>query len=885
LSPVFFEIRYAARKFARTPGLTVALLVSVALGIGSNVSVYGFIRGFTQAGYPLPASGGLVSVFQQDANRAAGPFSRSEYLSLQNQVDAFEWIGAARVSANSITTSSHPAIVSVAAVTANLAGALNLSLEKGVVISHRLWQTEFESKADIRGERIHMNGVAVRVIDIAPDWLEGLYRERAIDLWTGLPDSGLEAAESSRNYWVFARLRHGISASQARTAFQPSHGLSGGISVLPYTGMMPEMAAGFARIGKLLGIAASGVFLIACANVLSFLLGRAFARSRETALRVALGASRGALARGLLWDSVVISISGGVFGLLLALWTARIIPALLFEQDAESLVFAPDLFSTVTASITLACITIACGLIPVFLTSDARPAAVLQQENTGPSKAMARLRTALTVAQMASCCLLVLCAAFLLHSFRAALQTGAGQHPGNRTLATVQGPPFPDPRYFRQVEQAVRSRGGVSGIAWAGKLPGSQPAWASFRIEPANLPLRQTTLNVAWFTADSLHLFTLPPLAGRLFGFEDPPGRVVIVNKEAATELFDGDAAGRMIQDAAGLPVEIIGVVAEKPTQAGKKDSPTVYYDHTNQTGTMPGRVSLANFRSPLRAALVSAELDRNVVSPTYFEAMGFTLIAGQLFADRPTTGARRVSVVNQEAADLYFGGNPVGAGVIDDQGVRTAILGVVRSRVFGNFQRRAEPAIYFPMTQDCLARMTLIANIQKTNGAALHDLRGGIESVPGRGLAPVLIESFTAHLTHTALAPLRIASVVIGASAVTALLLSLVGLLGALDDAARRRRRELAIRMALGAQRWRIIWHLLREGGRLACAGTLLGMLGSWALSRLLAGIAPGDGSPDLAVWLAAPLVLAVSVLLASMLPARRALMVNPLSVLRNDS
>jgi MacB-like periplasmic core domain len=355
LSRLFFEIRYAARKFARTPGLTVALLVTIALGIGSNVSVYGFIRGFTEPGYPLPSSDGVVSLFGQDANRAPGPLSRQEYLSLKNNVNAFDWIGAARVSTITIATSSQAAIVSVAAVTSNLTRVLNLSLEKGVVISHRMWQSEFGGKADVRGERIHMNGVNVRVSGVAPDWLEGLYRDRAVDLWMPLQETGFQAADSSsRNYWVLARLRRAVSASQAQTAAHLSHGIAGEIIVLPYTGMTPEMAEGFARISKLLGIAAGAVFFIACANVLSFLLGRAFARSRETTLRVALGARRGQLARELLWDSVVISVSGGAFGLLLAIWTARVIPALLFEQDAERLVFAPDLSSTITASIALA---------------------------------------------------------------------------------------------------------------------------------------------------------------------------------------------------------------------------------------------------------------------------------------------------------------------------------------------------------------------------------------------------------------------------------------------------------------------------------------------------------------------------------------------------
>ncbi|HEY1948565.1 MAG TPA: ABC transporter permease [Bryobacteraceae bacterium] len=143
----------------RAPGLTLALLITIALGIGSNVSVYGFIRGLTKSNNPLTSAGRVVSIFRQDPHRAAGPLSYQEYLSLKRDPKAFEWIGAARVSPSTIAAAGQSAIGSVAAVTSNLAGVLNLSLENGVVISHRIWQSEFGAKADVHGEQIRINGV------------------------------------------------------------------------------------------------------------------------------------------------------------------------------------------------------------------------------------------------------------------------------------------------------------------------------------------------------------------------------------------------------------------------------------------------------------------------------------------------------------------------------------------------------------------------------------------------------------------------------------------------------------------------------------------------------------------------------------------------------
>ncbi len=265
--------------------------------------------------------------------------------------------------------------------------------------------------------------------------------------------------------------------------------------------------------------------------------------------------------------------------------------------------------------------------------------------------------------------------------------------------------------------------------------------------------------------------------------------------------------------------------------------------------------------------------------------AVGSKLVAGRGFIGHTKSTGCRSGIVNQEAADLYFGGNAVGAAVIDEQGRRTDIIGVVHSGPLGAFQRRVDPALYLPMSQDVLTSMSMIVHVHEVNGPLLADLRRRLEEVPGHGPSPVLVRTFETYLNQTSLAPLRIATLLLGVSATMALLLSVLGLFGALSDDARRRRRELAIRIALGAPRWRVIGHVLAEGLRLACVGTLAGMLMSFALSRWMRGITPGSGSPALWVWLAAPLALAVVVTMASVLPARRALMTNPLTIMRQDT
>ncbi len=873
------------RKFVRAPGLAIALLLTIALGIGSNVSVHGFACGLKRPEFPYRSLDGVASIFGSDANRGVGPVSYEEYLLVKQHSDAFEWISAARILPASMVTANQSAIVSVAAVDHNLAEVLELPLGKGAVISHRMWRDDFGSSANVRGEQIRINGVDTCVSGVAPTWLEGLYRDRPVDVWMALRDQGQSAIDDrGRNLWLFARLRRNVSASQAQSAIGRSRKAFARITVLPYTGMTPEMADGMANVGSLLDFATGGVFFIACANIISFLLGRAFARSHETSLFIALGATRRQLTVELLWDSVVISIAGGLCGFLLSLWTVRVVPAFLFERDAEHLLLAPSLFSIVTASTACVGITILCGLMPFVLKPDSHPAAVLRRESTGPSKAMTRFRGILVVTQMASCCVLVNLTGLLLDGLHSTLQTSSGHGLKDAVLITARAQPYLEKSYFEHIEQITRSSG-VLPIAWAARVPGSQPVWQSFRIEPQQLPYREILMDISWFTPESLSRFARLPAAGRLFGFEDRKCRVAVINQEAAAELFGGNTVGRVVRDPMGLPVEIIGVVAEKVKGDGRFSHPTIYYNSADQTASKPDRTARSHFRAAIRAELARADLDANVVSPSYFEAMGLSLTSGPGFMNGRPPMECRVAVINEEAADLYFGSKAaVGAAVIDDRGIRTTIVGVVHSRPFGIFQQRSEPTIYFPMSQDCLRRMTLIAVSTKLKGPILPDLRRTVESVPGRSPDSVVIEKLSSHLARTAMAPLRIATLIFGASATTGILLSILGLFGVLSDAAQHRRRELAIRTALGAQPWRIVSYVLREGGRLAFAGALAGTVGALAFSRLLAHVTPGNPSPGLLAWLAAPLTLAAIVLIAGLLPGRRAMIINPLSIMRDE-
>jgi ABC-type antimicrobial peptide transport system permease subunit len=787
-------------------------------------------------------------------------------------------------------TGAHAEIAIVAAVTPNLAAALKLPLANGVVISHRVWENEFGGRANAVGSPIRIDNVGFRIDGVAPDQLDGLYSDRPVDLWIPLQEQTLQGnGRDIQELWVLARLQRDVSSRRAQTALRSGSGSLREVSVTPFTGIAPNMARGLSRVSMFLNFSAGAVFFIACINVASLLLGRALRRSHETSLRIALGATRADLLWELFSDSVVISISGGAMGLLLGILTAHTIPAFLFEEDAQRLIFAPHLIPILTASLACVVITVICGMMPVLGTVTDRPWIVLQRETGSPSKAIQRLRSGLVVGQITACCMLVICTALLLDGLHSALKTGAGHRLGDPILLTVQAQVRPDGpeidiNYFSDVEKSAKSVASLSPLAWTARLPGNEPTWRSFRTQPpSQLQYRDVAMDIAWLTPDSLKLLDNEPIAGRMFGSSDQTHSVAIVNEEAAAELFGPQTAGVVIQDAANQPIEIIGVVKRRSNEAIQKPLPTIYYGFIDRSDA-PSPIRQAHFRIPLVPPVTGIELSADVVSANYFGALDMTLIAGQKFPEHRIPGHGRVGVINQEAADLYFNGKPLGAGVIDDGGVRTEIIGVVRSQVFGTFEQHAEPAIYFPMWQDCPPRMTLMLKDSKRNRGILDDLRNKIENVPGHSPAPVAINTLDTQLAQSGLATLRIATLISSASAATALILSILGLLSAQSDAGRQRQRERALRLALGAQRWRIVFMVIKNAGRLAFLGTAIGIFLSFTLLRLLRADIAIITWPPFRVWLIAPLLPAAAVIIASVFPARRASVISPVVIMRDN-
>jgi hypothetical protein len=282
---------------------------------------------------------------------------------------------------------------------------------------------------------------------------------------------------------------------------------------------------------------------------------------------------------------------------------------------------------------------------------------------------------------------------------------------------------------------------------------------------------------------------------------------------------------------------------------------------------------------------LADIELNVNFVSSSYMKTFDLSLISGHWFPDREQFSDQcpGVGAINKEAADLYFGGTPLGAEITDENGSQVEIIGVVRSQNLGIFQQHAEPTVFIPMSQDFPLRTTLILKASDPSDQRMAELRRRVESTPGYDVVRPDIKTLDTQLTRSALAPLRIATLIALASALAALTVSMIGVFSIESHAYRERRKVLALHLAFGARGWRIFFKSLIESGRLVLVGCVAGTLFSIALQRVLLIRTDLIGQPPIRSWLFALLLPALAVLISGSVAALRSLRVQPMAVMRD--
>jgi putative ABC transport system permease protein len=802
------DVHHSARMLLKRPGLTSIALVTLALGIGANTAIFSLVRGVLLRPLPFTEPERLIGIRESKVGEGNNnPMAWRSFAEFRDKAQTLESIAAylanwtpdveqpngtvsvqgARVSYTYFKVLGvHPVLGRDFTPEDDKAGA-----PRTVILGYELWQQFYSGDPDVVGKSLRIDGQSVPIIGVMPPIsIGGQIGWRSI--WTPLRiDEAVQLNNAGRWVQASARLKPGVTIEQAQAelahlmegikqAYPVTHSRDHGVYATALKNYVVDSDA--QRALWILFGAVVLVLLIACANVANLLLAQAVARERELAVRAALGASRFALVRQLLTESLLLSAGGVVAGWLLAQWLLATVLKLSPEQvrrmgeiklDAGVLVF------TVVLSVLTGLLF---GLAPALsatklnLNESLKDGARLL--SSGPRQH--RLRGALVVLEIALALVLLTGSGLLLKSFANLRAVELGFNPDRLLTMSLRLPfggykePVQRVNFFQQT------------LANLQHLPGVQAAGICFSL----------------------------PMIG-----------------EGATDRV-------WIE---GRPAPPIG---EEPV---------------------------------LRGGSVSAD---------YFKAMGIPLVHGRAFSEDEVWQGRPVIIVNEAFSRRFFPGeNPVGKRV--KVGERnppySTIVGVVANHIQPGVDNLIWEEMFYPYVNTVDPPLTTMNLVVKTTGdpAAMTSAIVNETRKADRLLRITRIRTMD-DLRTTALQADRFNLWLLGSFALLALLLAALGIYGVMTYMTAQRTRELGIRLALGAQAGDVLKLVTVQGMKLAVIGVALGLVGSFALTRLMESLLFGVGTTDPLTFALVPLLLGVVGFVACYIPARRATKVDPLIALR---
>ncbi|MGH9386065.1 MAG: ADOP family duplicated permease [Vicinamibacterales bacterium] len=841
LETLWRDVVYAGRLFRRNPGFSLVAILSIALGIGANASVFTLLDQVMLRTLPVARPDQLVRLtatgFQygnafgdgdelsypmyqdlRDGNQVfAGMFCRFARALAANVNGSGEAVRAELVSGSYFPLLGiHPAIGRVLGPDDEQAPGAH----PFVVLSHRYWQRRFHANVAVVGQAIRVNGHPLTIVGVVREGFDGTDLGSATDVFvpiamaheltfitTGLVDR--------RSRWlnVFGRLKPGVSREEADAGLQPfyhsrlelevaqdafarasssdkSRFLKGSLAVTPAADGKSSLRAQLTQPLWTLTAIGVGVLIIACANVANLLLARASVRRREIAMRLALGATRRRILHQLLIESVLLGVAGGAAGLALATLGAEGLLFFFVEPDAILTISAwPDarlLAINVLASVAIG---VAFGLAPAWQSARSDLGPVLKAEGSGVlGGGSGHVRRALVVAQVAVSLLLMVGASVFLRSLE----------------------------NLRRVETGF-----------------------------------DTT---------------------RLLSFNVAPGAYGYA--PAATKTF----AKALLDSVRATPgVSAAGFVSNRLLDGGS----------WNSSMTIEGR--------PYDPA-VRVLTYNNRVSPGYFEAMGIRVVAGRDFDSRDErhvdaaapAAPPRVVIANEEFAKRFLADrDPLGVhiGFGRDPGTPTPIeiVGVVSTAKYRSLRSEPEPQLYVPYLEGpSVGGLTMYVRTSRDPQYMMEAMRQVVRradaALPVSDLR-TLEEQVNRSLTND-----RFVASVSTALGALATVLAMVGLYGVMSFAVARRTREIAIRVAFGALSTRVVSLILGDMFVLVGAGIMLALPAIWWLKRLVEDQLYQVSPSDARALIPAVAVVLLSAVVAVWVPSRRALRVDPVTALRDE-
>ena len=800
------DLRFALRALSRQPGHAVVAVLTLALAIGAATAIYSAADAILFRPLPYPAPERLVRIWGTGNGLLRANVNPLDALDWRREAASFEELAVFHVGHVSLTGKGEPAHLLAPRVTAGffpllgagpLLGRLFRAADEGpgshrvVVLGHGLWVRRFGGDPEVVGERVLLDGEPYEVVGVLPRGFEHPAWDKAgpADLWRPLALDPARTGRGGHFVDVFARLEPGVSVAAAQAemdaltsrlaALHPETNPGWGAFVEPFR----AAGVGEERRALLLLLAAVGVLLLVAAlNVACMALSRGWRRGEELAVRAALGAPPGRLARLAVAESLVTAAAGGGLGLLLAWWLLGALTAVgAGGGEVPRLEHATLDLRVLAAGVAITAL--------AALVAAAGPA--LRSSRRGRGGALARGR----------------------------FTSGPGAQRGERALLVVE----------LGLSLAL--------LVGAGLLVAS--LWRLGEVDPG-------------FRAERL----------LTFGLDLPESRYP---DDANRRTFFAALEERLT----GLPgIERVGFVSHLPLSGTHSCD-----GFTPEGGALSGE--------PEQCA------ESRSVAGDYFAAIGLEILEGRAFDARDGAGGPPAVVVNRALAEVHWPGrSALGRrlkwGDADSPDPWRRVVGVVEDVRHHDLETPPVPEVYSPHAQLAYGEMSAVARTTGEPGVALPVARRVVWALDPE--LPLHRPAPMADLVASSTASRRLRTWVLAFLAGAAALLAAVGVYGVTADAVGGRRREIGIRIALGASPAAVRRQILGGSAKLLFPGLLFGGLGAWWLARALAPLLFGISPASPPVLFAAAGLLAACLLVASWAPARRATRVDPIESLRQE-
>ena len=647
----FGDLRYAVRSLRRTPGLTASVVLTLAVGIGMTTTPFSMVDALIFRPYPVPRSNDVVTLVSTSRDNSFDAFSYREYLDLKDHTRSYDGViasGGARTVGFGADPRATPKAEGGMLVSGNFFSALGVVPQAGrtfradedevpgrdavVVLGPEFWKHEFGSDRSVVGRTIRLNGTDFTVIGVAPEDFTGLHIFWRPDVYVPLAMARLFSTNPQKNFFedrddreltVRARLKAGTTLAQAQSELTgiaqvfardyPVLNRDRGATVHTQLQMRTRADDLNWKFGVIFTILALAVLLVACTNVAGLLLSRASTRTREIAVRLALGSGRFRLVRLLLTESLILAVLGGVGGVAvgyagLSFIQRFSIPAELplkppFQMDGRLL-----LASLVVA---LACAFL-CGLAPALQSTRADLVTGLKTGGGESGRKRFWGRNLLVVAQVATSMMLLAASFLVARSFRNLTVGGLGYPTENLLMVRfdprlVQYDATQTQHFYEQLLARVREAPGVqsAGLTQNPPLGLGKFDMLAFVPDPYEMPKDRESFTAAMDAVDEGFFETMgiPVVRGRGFRASDAADqpRVAVVNQQFVERYWPGgEAVGKRIRldRQGGTPVEIVGI------------TPTVKYRATGERPTEFVYLPLAQHREARMILLVRTSAD-----------------------------------------------------------------------------------------------------------------------------------------------------------------------------------------------------------------------------------------------------------------------------------